>query len=467
MGIKNLYLNNIVTDGLVLHVDPTNDAFHPNPGTDLADPTKSWSFWNADTATPITYNSPNQSYYFTNDVSLKNIVTNQSFAFTSDTNSITWDFWINIPTNYVSGLKTLFYDRSQGIQPFTWIWISTTSLRIQFAQETNYMSITTESLASYLLDKWLNLTIAMYFNFDSSLSEITIYTNGNYFSSYTNFKAKFPNLITTKTLGCYGNAAHVMNGYIGPIKIYNRVLSLEEIKQNYTATSARFKSVKPLRIGNIVMNMFNENSYKLIEDGLIQHLDAANSNSYPGDGSIWYNLKSTNNGTIQTDLVFDPSYGGNFVFNGNDKIQFTSTLNGDTLSFWFKTISAAEQVIIGGIYTSSVYSVQLRNNKLGTRGMETIRNNFNDGIWHNATFINTGLASPDTYQIYVDGKIERIQTGGPDRVCSPEKIVGCRLYQSTYEYYFNGSLANILSYNRILTPSEIKINYLSLKDRFR
>lgn len=436
----------IVQDGLVLYLDAGMLESYPGDGSIWHD--LSGNNYDASIYGAPTFNSGIGGGVFTYDSCLSQYVTGPISSCTSLAYTASWNMY---PTkfynwNFVFSVDVsnfwqywLFHSSANG-----WIYTGTTGVTAA------RIAYTTNGIVP--INEWHNWTCSFY------NGQMKVYKDASLFVTKN---------ITAPSLIPIRYSITSVDGNISHFSFYNRRLSDSEILQNYRTTATRFKTIKPLRVGNTIINMFNENSYKLIEDGLIQHLDAANSNSYPGDGSIWYNLKSTNNGTIQTDLVFDPSYGGNFVFNGNDKIQFTSTLNGATLSFWFKTISAAEQVIIGGIYTSSVYSVQLRNNKLGTMGMETIRNNLNDGIWHNAVFIYTGLASPDTYQIYVDGKIEPVQTGGPSRVCSPEKIVGCRLYKSTYEYYFNGSLANILSYNRILTPSEIKINYLSLKDRFR
>lgn len=74
------------------------------------------------------------------------------------------------------------------------------------------------------------------------------------------------------------------NGNIGCVLYYNRSLSLAEIQQNYHAIGGRFKSIKPLRIGNTVMNMFHEALpvYNYVIENLLFYYDVNNPSSYLG-----------------------------------------------------------------------------------------------------------------------------------------------------------------------------------------
>ena len=60
------------------------------------------------------------------------------------------------------------------------------------------------------------------------------------------------------------------DGEIKTIKVYNRVLSAAEVKQNYWAT------VDPY----------------VVTDGLVLFLDSDNLNSYDGNGTIWRDISS-------------------------------------------------------------------------------------------------------------------------------------------------------------------------------
>ena len=45
---------------------------------------------------------------------------------------------------------------------------------------------------------------------------------------------------------------------------------------------------------------------RIVTDGLVLHLDAANRKSYPGSGSTWYDLSGNgNNGTINSGVSYN------------------------------------------------------------------------------------------------------------------------------------------------------------------
>jgi uncharacterized delta-60 repeat protein len=77
---------------------------------------------------------------------------------------------------------------------------------------------------------------------------------------------------------------------------------------------------------------------KIITDGLVLYLDAANPKSYIGSGTSWKDLKKVNNGTLTNGPVFDTEVKGNIVFDGvNDFVNLDSTLNVDNTNGWTAT----------------------------------------------------------------------------------------------------------------------------------
>ena len=63
-------------------------------------------------------------------------------------------------------------------------------------------------------------------------------------------------------------------------------------------------------------------SPRIVTDGLVLCLDAANKRSYPGTGTTWTDLKGENNGTLTNGPTFDSSNKGSIVFDGtNDYIN--------------------------------------------------------------------------------------------------------------------------------------------------
>lgn len=56
----------------------------------------------------------------------------------------------------------------------------------------------------------------------------------------------------------------------------------------------------------------------IITNGLIIQLDASNSSSYPGTGTTWFDITSTNNGTLTNGPTFTAASPSYFTFDGTD-----------------------------------------------------------------------------------------------------------------------------------------------------
>ena len=56
----------------------------------------------------------------------------------------------------------------------------------------------------------------------------------------------------------------------------------------------------------------------IVQDGLVLNLDAAVDQSYPGNGTIWYDLEGSNSGTLTNGPTFNKDNGGNIFFDGTD-----------------------------------------------------------------------------------------------------------------------------------------------------
>jgi hypothetical protein len=66
-------------------------------------------------------------------------------------------------------------------------------------------------------------------------------------------------------------------------------------------------------------------SPRIVTDGLVLCLDAANRKSYPGSGTIWSDLAGSNNGSLINSITFSNLNRGVLVFDGTDEyINITS-----------------------------------------------------------------------------------------------------------------------------------------------
>jgi hypothetical protein len=57
---------------------------------------------------------------------------------------------------------------------------------------------------------------------------------------------------------------------------------------------------------------------RIVTDGLVLCLDAANKRSYPGSGTTWIDKVGGNNGTLENSPMFSSDNGGSIVFDGGD-----------------------------------------------------------------------------------------------------------------------------------------------------
>lgn len=89
--------------------------------------------------------------------------------------------------------------------------------------------------------------------------------------------------------------------------------------------------------------MTNKYGPRIVTDGLVLALDAADKNSYPGSGSGWYDLSgNSNHCTLTNSPSFSNNNGGKIILDGiNDWIatSFNPNINNNrllTMEIWFR-----------------------------------------------------------------------------------------------------------------------------------
>jgi|688.fasta_scaffold196363_3 hypothetical protein len=220
----------------------------------------------------------------------------------------------------------------------------------------------------------------------------------------------------------------------------------------------------------------------IVLNGLVLYLDAGNPLSYPGTGTIWNDLSNFgNNGTLINGPTFNSGNGGNIVFDGTNDFVNCGTGVGKpvnfTISTWIKpnawnncgiVFSTNGQPLnhwglwgrVNGnfeVYVSNGSSFQGANTSLP---------------WSSVSIPNSGFTN---ITITVDGSLIKIfknslQVGGNltqtiQQVGSSNNLlIGQTAADSGY--YYNGSVAEVLVYNRALSSTEILENYNATKSRF-
>lgn len=228
------------------------------------------------------------------------------------------------------------------------------------------------------------------------------------------------------------------------------------------------------------------NGPRIVTDGLIMYLDAANRKSYPGSGTTWHDLSgNNNNGTFGASTAaptFSGDNGGCLDFDGsNDYIDLgnptsLSSLGGTSnisVSSWVKYDS---YVGSGGSQPYSVITVkgspwtwllENPNNRLRfriTAGGSDV--NIEDTSIHSLnTWYNViGTYDGSNMKIYVNGLLKntKAQTGTLGTNSITAKI---GTFQGT-NYNMNGKISNVSIYNRALSANEVRQNFEATKGRF-
>ena len=236
---------------------------------------------------------------------------------------------------------------------------------------------------------------------------------------------------------------------------------------------------------------------KIVTNGLVLCLDAANSRSYPGTGTTWTDLKDGNSGTL-TNMAdnFDSANGGSLTFDGsNETVSFGSAgaaivngLSELTLEMCFK--ASAIDNDRGLIFADN--SSNNNDNGFGLRfdtsgfsggGNDVIKAGF--GVNGQAS-AGSSLESSSNIQstdwmcisvvcdvgtsidLYKDGLLDtptnRTYVASVTSVSNCDDLVIGRGAKSGL---WSGKIQSVRIYNRILTANEIKQNYLATKGRYK
>jgi hypothetical protein len=213
------------------------------------------------------------------------------------------------------------------------------------------------------------------------------------------------------------------------------------------------------------------NGPKIVTDGLVLALDAADRTSYPGSGTAWNDLAGSNNGTLTNGPTFNSGNGGSIVFDGtNDYVDCgnNSSLNAPdeiTLSAWINgTYNApGEYAVIdkGGItgYHFGIYQQRIIFQPQSSyKQSNTLLSN---NVWYNIVAVYNKI----NVYFYLNGIPDGVQalTGGLN---APTEPVWISRYTNINPLPFNGKIAIAQIYNKALTASEVLQNYNATKGRF-
>jgi hypothetical protein len=241
-------------------------------------------------------------------------------------------------------------------------------------------------------------------------------------------------------------------------------------------------------------------SPRIVTDGLVFCVDAANPRSYPSTNNEWNDLTPNGyNGQLINGASYSQEGNGSMLFDGsNDYISGVANLGNVsldvsdkfTVSFWMNSISRGRGAGIINISNSSndtTCVIWLRpetDGYIGCYARQTDNTNLyisegGDGSlpnneWRYCTFVKNGNAASNLdwyfnnaeelgYRYRFYGTLTTIrEPDGNVFFGWSREIAGGNTNQ-----YYNGYLSNLSIYNRALTTEEIKSNYNATKWRFQ
>jgi hypothetical protein len=255
--------------------------------------------------------------------------------------------------------------------------------------------------------------------------------------------------------------------------IYNRQLSETEILQNYYQ-------------GNIVV------------DDLVLALDAGNRISYPGSGTVWYDLTPNGNNCTMgggvSNPVWDVTNNGRFYFDGNVSRSFfdASTSNGlegvtdCTIIVWAQRIDGTNDR-----YYAFDSRLATPNTGVGV-GLDKVSSTLgrpfhfaNDSAGYDEANGPSSFVNGQIYQLGIvrtGSSIQIIDTSSGVLISPPlsSNTLGNGSFQlgpyrvggfsgsgtSGSEYWWRGYIYAVFAYDRALTGLEIQQNFNAMKSRF-
>jgi hypothetical protein len=223
---------------------------------------------------------------------------------------------------------------------------------------------------------------------------------------------------------------------------------------------------------------------RVVTNGLVYYLDAANPRCYSGSGLTANALIGGIGGTLVNGVGFGSTNSGSFTFDGtNDYIDCGNFLDNPTdftVIAWQKTSAITNvQMIVAKLvnYGSGAGWAMFVRGDIPTQGLSILLQTdgsrwiiyycsklVNDNNWHHVAAVITNKV---VTALFVDGISYSILNGGGSPITTISNSVNVRIARDeANEYIFQGNISQVQAYNRVLTAQEVLQNYNATKKRY-
>ena len=226
---------------------------------------------------------------------------------------------------------------------------------------------------------------------------------------------------------------------------------------------------------------------KIVEDGLILCLDAANKKSYPGAGTTWTDLTANKKTGTLTNMAnnFSTDGAGSLIFDGTDEYVVAAYTQAarigtgnHTISAWVKNLDDNAEDFVGtgtsqGDILLMIYfaagggSGGFRGHAWSSTGASNTidsPNAIGTGSWN---YLTQRVSWGGNIDLFENGVLVKTQalSGSAPSSSRTNLYIGAR--NASYHAKFNGNIAATHFYNRALSASEVLQNYNATKWRFQ
>ena len=216
-------------------------------------------------------------------------------------------------------------------------------------------------------------------------------------------------------------------------------------------------------------------SPKIVTNGLVLALDAANNKSYPGSGTTWTDLSGNgNNGTLTNGPTFSAVNGGCIVFDGVDdyvNVSDASTLNSNTqtINIWYNatTLPGRSATIIckhNTVNSTNGYNIFAGNSAQIKPSTGSTDIGTGGGVVSTWYFLTLTFTINSSATFYINAVNNASAAIGNFTMSSNSLRIGRS--PDSFWSVFTGKIAYVNIYNRILSQTEILQSYNSTKSRF-
>ena len=222
----------------------------------------------------------------------------------------------------------------------------------------------------------------------------------------------------------------------------------------------------------------NDTSLGIVSTGLVLHLDAGDTDSYPGTGTTWYDLSpSAKNATLGNSVYYIPADGGQLTFTGGSNgvatitsaSAITGLTNNMTIEAWYNSDSvrlprilstgAGSDGICFGVFSSTITKWKVSKYGQVDLYVGSVPQDVNK--WHQVVLVYSSTAGT---KIYIDGVLS--ETNADTTViqgsATPTITIG-----ALESLYHKGGISIVRWYNTVLSDADILQNYNANIGRYK